>query len=316
MGTLWEYKTEWITGTVIMFLLYFFLKYLFPLVSPFLLSFLTVYTLFPFLYKMEEKRKIKKPITMILIFLVVGAILGGAFAVCIYFFGGSIQSFLESFIQNLPDGLMDQAKKYLPDIMVNSVSVIQKVIPVFAFIGIYVIATILLSKDFEKIMENVKKIGALDAFMTGMEKVIHTLAAFLKAQGIIILINATICSVGLWISGLKFGVVWGILAGVLDALPFIGTGIVLWPAAAWLFFSGNGWGALIALIAYVLCVMAREFLEPKLMGNDLGVYPVVVLFSIFAGVHLFGVSGIIKGPLGVLLYKYLFLAFLRQRVDK
>jgi len=316
MGTLWEYKTEWITGVVIMFLLYFFLKYIFPLVSPFLWAFLTVYALFPFLYKIEKKFKLKKPITMMLLLTVIGGVLAGIIALCVYYAGGNIQEWCNNLLSYIPTDIMEKIKDSLPDILVNSVSAIQRVTPVFAYVGIYIIATVLLSKDFEQIMENVRKVGALDAFMTGMEKVIHTVGIFLKSQGIIMVLNAVICAIGLTIGGVPYSIAWGILAGVLDALPFIGTGIVLVPIAGYLFFGGNVWGGIITVLIYVICVALREFMEPKLMGDNLDIYPVVLLFSIFAGLHLFGVSGIIKGPIGVILYKYLFWAFLRQRVDK
>lgn len=46
---------------------------------------------------------------------------------------------------------------------------------------------------------------------------------------------------------------------------------------------------------------AREFLEPKLMGEKTGIYPIFMLLSVYAGVKLFGVSGIIKGPLAMVI---------------
>ena len=47
--------------------------------------------------------------------------------------------------------------------------------------------------------------------------------------------------------------------------------------------------------------MTREFLEPKLIGDRLGVLPIVILMSVYVGVKLYGVGGILLGPLSVLL---------------
>ena len=60
------------------------------------------------------------------------------------------------------------------------------------------------------------------------------------------------------------------------------------------------------LAVYICCVGAREFLEPKLMGKRTGVYPVFMLLSVYAGVKLFGLSGILKGPLSLVVLMELF----------
>ena len=54
-----------------------------------------------------------------------------------------------------------------------------------------------------------------------------------------------------------------------------------------------------------MCVVVRELLEPKLVGDKLGILPVVVLGSVYAGVQVYGVGGIVLGPLSVLLIREL-----------
>lgn len=93
-------------------------------------------------------------------------------------------------------------------------------------------------------------------------------------------------------------------------LPFIGTGIMLLPLAFFRLAGGNYWQALLCFCLYAACALIREFLEPKLIGERVGVWPVGILFAVFAGIHLFGVWGIIKGPLSLVIicesYKYLY----------
>ena len=190
--------------------------------------------------------------------------------------------------------------------MVNSISYLKKTLPVLAFIGIYLIATILFTKDFDKIMIQVHKVGALDAFISAMGGLLHTIGTYVKAQLIIILIIAIICCVGLRISGIPFPYLLGIPAGLLDALPFIGTGVILIPTAIIQLLNGNVGRAIVCIILYIICIVARELLEPKLIGKQLGIYPVILLLSIYAGIQLFGISGIIKGPLGIVIFKQLF----------
>ena len=78
MEKILKYRKEMITGVGLALLLFLFLKYIFPLLSPFLLAYLSVYAVYPFLYKIEEKWKIRKAITMffllgIFVLLLLGA---------------------------------------------------------------------------------------------------------------------------------------------------------------------------------------------------------------------------------------------------
>ena len=56
----------------------------------------------------------------------------------------------------------------------------------------------------------------------------------------------------------------------------------------------------VCLVLYGGCILTREMLEPKLIGKSVGVAPVYMLLAIYAGVKLFGVGGIIKGPLSLI----------------
>lgn len=58
-------------------------------------------------------------------------------------------------------------------------------------------------------------------------------------------------------------------------------------------------------VTYGICVLTRELLEPKLIGGRLGILPIVILASVYAGVKLYGFGGILLGPLSVLLIQEL-----------
>lgn len=114
------------------------------------------------------------------------------------------------------------------------------------------------------------------------------------------LIISVLCSATLGVAGITGGILLGILAGVLDVLPFIGTGIVLVPLSVWQLLNGEYVRMAVCLILYAVCVVTRELLEPKLIGKRIGVAPVFMLMAIYAGVKLFGVGGIVKGPLALI----------------
>ncbi len=121
-------------------------------------------------------------------------------------------------------------------------------------------------------------------------------------MGIVMLL----CTLGIWISGSSESpVLAGIGTGFLDALPVFGTGAVFWPWILIRVIQKEYTSAVILAVTYGVCVFAREFLEPKLIGERLGVLPIVVLMSVYVGVKLYGLGGILLGPLSVLLIREL-----------
>ena len=89
----------------------------------------------------------------------------------------------------------------------------------------------------------------------------------------------------------------GIVLGLLDALPIIGTGTFLYPAALFLFLKGNGAAAVGCVVLDLVTSVLREFLEPRLLGGRLGISPIAVMASVYIGVFLFGGFGVFLGPL-------------------
>ena len=307
MEMLNKYKKELITGVGLALLLFLFLKYVFPLISPFLLAYLSVYAVYPLLYKLEEKWKVKKAITMFVLLGIFVLLLLGAGWVFVFATGGSVGEFLPVIIE-WKDRLFITSgstffKDMLPELLKNTVSYLGRVFPVFAYIGIYLVATILMAKDFDGLMIRVRRVGVLDIFMDVVGKILKTAGLYLKAQLILILIIVVVCSMGFYFIGISSPILLGVLTGIMDALPFIGTAVVLIPSALLFFLEKEITKGVVCLGLYVVCVMVRELLEPRLVGKGLGIFPVVLLISIYAGMKLFGVSGIIKGPLAIVLFK-------------
>ena len=312
-----KYKKELITGVGLALLLFLFLKYIFPLLSPFLLAYLSVYAVYPLLYKLEEKCKIKKAITMFFLLVVLVLLLLGCAWIFVIATGGSVGEFLPVIMEWKDRIFISSGSAFfqdlLPELIKNSVSYIGKVFPIFAYIGIYLVATILMAKDFDGLMIKVHSVGALDTFMNVVGKILRTTGLYLKAQLILILIIVGVCTAGFYFIGISSPLLLGMLTGIMDALPFIGTAIVLVPSATLFFWEKEMTKGIICLLLYVICVLVRELLEPRLVGKGLGIFPVVLLISLYAGMKLFGVSGIIKGPLGAVLYKNIWTILIKPK---
>lgn len=217
----------------------------------------------------------------------------------------------------------------VPNLMKESWWYVRKLISAAAFLGVGFIASLLLCRDYDSLMRNLGQNGGrereqddggkwktdsaekpesrlLTAVIAAAERILSLVLEYVKAQALILLVIMAIASAGLWLGKVGNAFVLGFFAGILDALPFIGTGVILHPTALWQLICGRAGTALWCLAVYICCVGARELLEPKLMGKRTGVYPVFMLLSVYAGVKLFGLSGILKGPLSLVVLMELF----------
>ena len=179
----------------------------------------------------------------------------------------------------------------------------------------FLITTVLLAKDYDSIMNRMLDREEWHIFLEVVCGIIRYIATFVKAQAVIMGAIACLAAAVLGFAGIRQGILWGILAGILDMLPFIGTGIILFPLALVQIFQGHYGRAVACFLLYIGCIFLREILEPKLIGKRIGVSPVAVLVSLYAGIQLFGIWGIIKGPLGFVIIYQTYLSLQRRRKD-
>lgn len=120
---------------------------------------------------------------------------------------------------------------------------------------------------------------------------------FVRSYFYIFLITAAEISVGLFIIGQKKALLIGILIAVFDAFPIVGSGMILLPWAIWMLFAGNIGKGIGLFILYLVVVIARQIIEPKLVGKHVGLRPIVTLVCMFVGTKLFGVLGLFGLPI-------------------
>lgn len=168
------------------------------------------------------------------------------------------------------------------------------------------ISVLFLSADFEEIKEMGKKYPLYEKTKASIRGILHAVGGYLRAQCIIMGIVMLLCTLGVWISGsVQSPIPVGIGIGFLDALPVFGTGSVFVPWILVLVLQKKFTSAAILAATYGICMLTREILEPRLIGNRLGLLPIVILMSVYVGVKLYGFGGIILGPLSVLLIREL-----------
>lgn len=129
----------------------------------------------------------------------------------------------------------------------------------------------------------------------------HTLGRWLRAQGLLMIVTFAVLSVGFLLLRIGYPVLIAALTAVIDALPVLGTGTVLIPWALYCFLTGNyARGAGLAL-CYAAATILRSTLQAKLIGDQLGLHPIVSLFSIYLGFRVCGVFGMLLFPLAAVM---------------
>ena len=102
---------------------------------------------------------------------------------------------------------------------------------------------------------------------------------------------------GLLLLRIPYAVLWAVGISLVDAFPVLGTGTVLLPWSLILWLQGDNARAVGLLGIYVIISLTRSVLEPKLVGRQLGLDPLVTLFSLYAGFRLWGLAGMILAPM-------------------
>lgn len=134
------------------------------------------------------------------------------------------------------------------------------------------------------------------------EDVLRSIYGQLKSQLLLSLMVMGFLVLLFWVFRVPYGLIAGLGIGLMDALPVLGAGLFLVPWSLLSFIGGNTGTGILMAAAYLGTVIIRQVLEPRIVGRNLGLYPLVTMMAMYAGFRLFGVLGLIGGPvmMGVL----------------
>jgi len=332
MEKLDEKKKKWFMFLLFLVGLFLAFKFILPYFWPFIFAFIVVAPLNPLLERMAARLRVGKGIlagvliTGILVFIVFIGVFGGGLLV--KSFGGfvdyspKIQSqlnivttgfcesmethfgveaeYLENWMKIQTDDFMDDMEtKLFPKIMNQSFLYAKNIGKVVIFLVTFWISAILLAKDYNRIKDKLCDNNYVRYTKNELKKLGGFMKSFLMAQLIISAIVSLVCVASLLLSGFSFATsfIVGILTGILDVFPFLGTGIVLLPLAVWKLLLGETQRFFILLAAFLITVIVREMMEPRLVGEKMGLWPVAMLMSIYVGGKVLGLGGLLLGPI-------------------
>ncbi len=124
----------------------------------------------------------------------------------------------------------------------------------------------------------------------------RSLAGFLRAQIMLIALTFSECFIGLSLIGIRYALVISLFIAAVDILPVLGTGTILIPWALAALVLGKTSAGIGLLALYLAITVIRYAVEPRIVGGQLGLHPLVSLVAMFVGLQALGVAGLILGP--------------------
>ncbi len=136
-----------------------------------------------------------------------------------------------------------------------------------------------------------------------LEKFTSVTRATLKGTLVIGLLQGSLCGLSFWVVGIPSAVFWGTIMAVLSIIPSVGAALIWIPAAVFLAAAGGYFKALgLALFCGLVAGSVDNVLRPILVGRDTQMHELMILFSTLGGIMMFGVVGMIIGPIVAALF--------------
>lgn len=320
-------------------------RYAMPMLGPFVTAFVIAYILRPVVRLMREKLKLPHKlapiVTVVLFYGVIGLLISwlGVEAVSgvvglvkkmptmyethmLPFFMeimGNLQTIFAELDPSAVEVLNNLGSQMLSSLgqMVSNISVaamgfassFASSLPgLFIKLVVMIISTFFISVDYEILRDFcLRQLNdkAKETFIQIKEYVVGTLLVCIRSYAIIMSITFVELSIGLSLVGINHAVLTALCISIFDILPVLGTGGIMIPWVVLTLIQGNVIRALGLLAVYIAITVIRNIIEPKIVGGQLGLHPVVTLASMFAGAQILGVIGLFGFPIGLSLLRYL-----------
>lgn len=162
-------------------------------------------------------------------------------------------------------------------------------IPVLAFFFL---------RDWDRFVERVASLIPRDTLPTVTRLARESdevLGGFLRGQFLVMIALGIMYGLGLWMVGVKVGILIGVIGGLLSFVPYLGPASVVVMGSIAALVQGGGWPMLVGVgVVFTVAQLVESYiLTPKLVGERIGLHPMAVIFAVMAGGVLFGFLGML-----------------------
>ncbi len=317
-------------------------RYLFPILLPFFIGFLMAKIAEPLIRGLQKNKTLPRWVCsaagMALIYVALGTglfFLARAMLLELQSFVsqlpqllqslagpmGKLQNWLSSMASRLPDGLGTALSEWIGNlfasgsVLLDSISgwlfqmvtgTVSSLPSTLLFLVTAILSSFMFSSQWPSLRQQLmsrlpntwrKRIGSFT------QRLKSAMGGWCKAQFKLMTICFAVVTAGLWILRVEFPLLFGAIIAIVDALPVLGAGTVLIPWAVVCFLQGNPSMGIGLLILYVVVSLIRTALEPRMLGHQIGLSPLLTLFTMYAGFRLVGILGMILFPICAILIK-------------
>lgn len=309
---------------------YIVFKYMLVLFMPFVVAYALAFFLTPIVDYLTKITRIKRGILAFVVLCIVVVILGLLITLLVTTAANQLVDMInnskhyESMLNGLVDNACCTVEKYfgvdknkvyeyvstsaekiwngrqhdtIVKLMDTSAMTIVAAIKVLVFIFTAVVATFYMIVSREEIRQKKSESIFYKEISAVMGNVYKVSVSYVRTQLIIMFFTTLICYGGLLLIENKYALIIAMVVGALDALPLFGVGAVLVPWGIILLIMGNYFQAAVIFIVFVICYVFREIAEPRLMGHGIGISPLMTIVSMYVGFELFGLAGVVLGPI-------------------
>ena len=306
------------------------------LFAPFLLALLLAWALHPPVRWLQKKLGVsRKVLTMTVVILCFAAVGAALYGLC-YMVYTQVRSLVENwtavrqsvldafaslsvYLSDLADKLPDSVATNTDDLLVELLNWLQSAIPsaldaslggagsavarVPAFVVaaiVFMMASYFITADYPRLRFLVtdRLPPSVREFGSNFRRIFReAFGGYLKSQLILSLVVFFILAVGFSVIRQPYGLLLALIFAVLDFIPIIGAGTIMVPWAAVDVVLGNYRSAIELMVIWGVIVLFRRLGEPKILGDQTGLSPILSLIGIYVGMRLAGVLGMIVGPL-------------------
>lgn len=316
------------------------LGFLVELFLPFILGYLFSMTVNPLADFLQKKLKIPRGLSAVLVIVLIVGILGGILSFVIWKIIDEVRMIYTQFpsiyesmrasihsvgakwsvlYDNLPanvqqaftalgDSISSKASEMINSMsepMVDNAGNIAKALPrMFIAVIVFVLSSYFMVSDNKVVSRAVSGVfrpSFIERLVMVKSELKKYLGGYIKAQVILMFIAFIVIFIGLVIIDANYALLIALLIAVIDALPFFGSGLILWPWSVVAFLNGNIKMGIGLIIIYLAVLVVRRITEPKLVSTGMGIHSILTLMSMYVGYRTLSIGGLILGPLILML---------------
>ncbi len=211
--------------------------------------------------------------------------------------GNSLESWLDKAINDFEMPSISAAGNYVGSLIEGILIGIITILAAYFFIA-----------DRDKLVEGIKKIvpnSFQEYYSLVMNNIKSAIGGYFKAQFKIMLIIIVILFIGFEALRVNYSFLLALLTAFLDLLPVFGTGTIIGPWVVVDIITGKYIEAIVLTVLYLVCQFTKQLLQPKMVGDSIGLNPLLTLFFMFVGYRFGGILGMIIGiPVGMILVNF------------